>query len=186
MPERKVIAEGISYIEQLGWSLTVVRGGGETPKAPLHRGWPDLQLGVESLRHILEHNHDAGIGLNLGGSGLIDLEGDTPEGEAILDDLCKGLTFPCWQSRKSKHRLFQAHPDISKLTVMPEEIEFRTGRHQSVLPPTVIRETAYQWLVSPFDVQPPPARARHPRPSETRSSDNESPELSMQGSHVRR
>ena len=36
------------------------------------------------------------------------------------------------------------------------KIEFRTGRHQSVIPPSIIDGHQYQWLVSPFDCPPPP------------------------------
>src|SRR5271156_3289641 len=88
------------YVGDLGWWLLPVLG-----KKPIWDGWPDYQPDIEVLIHFLVNNPNLGIGLNLGGSALIDLEADTPEGEMILDDLCAGQEFPCWRSRRSKHRL---------------------------------------------------------------------------------
>jgi hypothetical protein len=48
---------------------------------------------------------------------------------------------------------------VAHLNIVGLGIEFRTGRHQSVLPPSVIvaeEKTEYRWLVSPFDCPPPP------------------------------
>lgn len=151
-----MISEAARYIEELGWHLTVVASQGKRAKCPVFVGWPDFRPAPEQVRAIIEHDWDRGIGLNLGGSGVIDLEGDSPEGEAILDDLCHGIEFPCWQSRRSKHRLFQAHPNVSYMRSPELGIEFRTGRHQSVLPPSVINGTAYEWLRSPFGLPLPP------------------------------
>jgi len=140
------------YAEDLGWRLIPVSG-----KTPIWRGWPDYYPGLPELLTALE-DPTLGIGLNLGGSGLIDLEADTPEGEMILDDLCEGLEFPCWRSKNGKHRLFQAHPEVGYLKIEMLIIEFRTGRHQSVLPPSPHPSsgTRYEWIINPFDVPPPP------------------------------
>ena len=144
------------YINDLNWVLVPVLGTGPEPKAPWVRGWPDWKPDAKALADILTKNLQAGIGVNLGGSGLIDLEGDSPEAEGLLDDLCGGLDFPSWRSRRSRHRLFQAHPQVEHLDIKALAIEFRTGRHQSVLPPTVFQGGAkYEWLVSPFEVSPP-------------------------------
>jgi len=135
-----------------------VRGTGRSPKAPISAGWPDYKPDELALSEILRRNPHAGIGVHLGGSGLIDLEGDSAEGEAILDDLCQNIVFPCWKSQKSKHRLFQAHPGVRQANIKSLGIEFRTGTNQSVLPPTRFRTTGtqYQWLASPFEIAPPP------------------------------
>lgn len=146
------------YTEELGWWLVPVRGVGIAPKAPLVDGWVDWKPDTEAITEILESHPCAGIGVHLDGSRLVDLEGDSDEGEAILTDLCRGLDFPCWRSRRSTHRLFQAHPDITYLNIKSVGVEFRAGRHQSVLPPTIFRDGGvnYKWLVSPFDLAPPP------------------------------
>lgn len=152
------IFEAERYIQELGWWLVPVRGAGPSPKAPIFEGWPDYRPDEVALSEILRRNRHAGIGVHLGGSGLIDLEGDSEEGEAILDDLCRNIVFPCWRSHRSKHRLFQAHPGVEQTNIKTLGIEFRTGTNQSVLPPTRFHTTGtqYQWLVSPFEVKPPP------------------------------
>ena len=140
------------YTSELSWRLTPVRG-----KRPVWDGWPDYYPPTETLLRYLTNNVGCGVGINLGGSGLIDIEGDTPEGEMILDDLCEGLEFPYWRSQKSKHRLFRDHPDVGYLQTFPLKIEFRADRHQSVLPPSPHPSGCrYEWIVSPFDVSPPP------------------------------
>lgn len=141
----------------LGWWLVPIRGNGSAPKAPLLDGWPEWKPDNESLVEVLQKHPAAGIGVHLGGSGLLDLEGDSDAGEAILTNLCRGMDFPCWRSTRSTHRLFQVHPDVSHLNIKALAIEFRTGRNQSVLPPTAFQDGArYEWLVNPFDVSPPP------------------------------
>lgn len=151
------IFEAERYIQELGWWLVPIRGTGRSPKAPLFQGWPSFRPDKAALSDIFNRYPDAGIGLHLGGSSLIDLEGDSEEGEAILDDLCRNIVFPCWRSHRSKHRLFQAHPGVGQTNIKTLGIEFRTGTNQSVLPPTRFRSgTQYQWLVSPFEIAPPP------------------------------
>ncbi|MCA9119271.1 MAG: bifunctional DNA primase/polymerase [Planctomycetaceae bacterium] len=142
-----------SYVNNLDWWLVPVIG-----KNPCFKGWPDFKPDANSIKSMIESNWKLGIGLNLGGSQLIDLEADTPEGEMILDDLCEGIDFPYYQSRRGKHRIFQAHNDVGYLKTDQLIIEFRTGRHQSVLPPSPHPEAklSYEWIINPFDVPPPP------------------------------
>jgi hypothetical protein len=154
-------SEAKRYVEELDWWLVPIRGIGKNGdgKAPIYKGWPAFRPSVDNLHAVLEENGDAGIGVHLAGSGLIDFEGDTEHGEAILEQLCRGLEFPCYQSRKSRHRLFQAHDAVSYLKIVDLGIEVRAGRNQSVLPPSVVigeTRTQYQWLVSPFDCPTPP------------------------------
>jgi len=158
MPETndRLIAEAARYVEELHWILTVVKGSGKNPKAPMYRGWPNFRPDSEHVRAILEFNAEAQIGINLGGSMVIDVEADSAEGESLLDDLCRGEQCPSWQASRGKHRLFQADDSIHFLKISQTAIEFRTGRHQSVLPPSVIAGKAYQWLKSPFTVPVPP------------------------------
>ena len=142
----------------LGWWLVPIRGTGIAPKAPLLDGWTEWRPSNEAITEVLHEHPAAGIGVHLGGSGLIDLEGDSDEGEAILTNLCRGIGFPCWRSTRSTHRLFQARPEIGHLNIKALAIEFRAGRHQSVLPPTILQGNAgkYEWIINPFDVPPPP------------------------------
>lgn len=152
---------GKQYIEELGWWLVPIRGVGKNGdgKAPLYKGWTAFRPDVAHLHAVLEYRADAGIGVHLQGSGLIDLEGDTEQGEAILEQVCQGFEFPCYRSRKSKHRLFRSHEAVSYLKIADLGIEIRAGRNQSVLPPSVVvgeERTQYEWLVSPFDCPIPP------------------------------
>jgi hypothetical protein len=148
-------AEAICYMERFDWWLVPVHGQGATPKAPIYRGWQEFRIGVADLIEKLENKPQTVIGLHLGGSGLLDLEGDTPEGEKVLTDLCRGLAFPCWRSGKSHHRLFLAHPQVNYWK--DGDLEFRTGNHQSILPPSVLQpgSISYEWLISPFEIAPP-------------------------------
>ena len=154
------ISEAIRYVEMLGWVLTFIRGTGDNPKAPLFAGWPDFRPDADHVRAILEFFAHVQIGINLGASMLIDVEADSPGGEQVLNDLCHGHEFPCWQSSRGKHRLFQADESIRFLKTEITAIEFRPGRHQSVLPPSVIAGTQYKWLTSPFSVPAPPLPQR--------------------------
>ena len=148
------------YIVGLGWSLVLVHGYGNSAKKPVFVGWPDLRPNPEWFEVALQQWGDAGLGVNLGASGLIDLEGDSEEGEAVLDDLCQDVEFPFYQSRRSKHRIFQSSPDVTHLDLKSLKIEFRAGRHQSILPPSIMDGVQYKWIVSPFDTPPPPLPAR--------------------------
>ena len=146
--------------QTLNWWLVPVHGYGKLAKKPLFGGWPDFHPNVEHLAATFEFRGDAGLGVNLGASALIDLEADTPEGEKVLADLCQGIECPCYQSRRSVHRLYQAHDEVTYLKVAGLVIEFRAGRHQSVVPPSVIDGTEYRWRVNPFDCPPPPISER--------------------------
>lgn len=152
------ISEAARYVESFHWWLTVVRGTGEKPKAPMYDGWPDFRPSLRHLESLLAANPLRGLGINLGGSGLLDLEADSDQGDAQLDDLCRGHDFPCWHSRRGKHRLFLAPDGFGHLNITSLGIEFRAGRHQSILPPSVIGDerVEYRWIVSPFDCPPPP------------------------------
>ncbi len=152
------LEQAIRYVTELGWCLVPLRAVEPEPKKPIYGGWPDLRPKEQQLVEIFEGQPHLGIGLNLGPSGLVDIEGDSPQAEAILDDLCQGLEFPCWRSRRSTHRLFRSTEGISHHRIADLEIEFRAERHQSVLPPTQFRPggTTYEWIVDPFDVAAPP------------------------------
>ncbi|NQU26325.1 MAG: bifunctional DNA primase/polymerase [Candidatus Nealsonbacteria bacterium] len=109
------ISAGTKYVEALDWWLVPVHGIGKKAKSPIYKGWPDVKPGIDHLQACLDFHGDAGIGINLGGSGLLDLEGDSEEGEAILTDLCIGIDFPRYKSSKSIHRLFQVPDSVGHL-----------------------------------------------------------------------
>lgn len=155
MNQKSKIKEAIRYIEECNWWLTIIRGIGNKPKAPIFDGWPDYRPSIEVVETYLSQHWDAGIGINLGGSKIIDVEADSDEGEAFLNDLCRGHDFPCWQSRRGKHRLFLLEEGDQFFKDDTTKIEFRTGRHQSVLPPSVINGVGYRWINDPFTVPVP-------------------------------
>jgi hypothetical protein len=155
------IAAAERYILELGWILVPVRGPGtRKPKAPIYDGWPECRPDWHDLASLLKDRPNAGIAINLGASGLIDVEADSPDDEARLDDLCADFIFPCWRSMRSKHRLFVNDGTIDFLKV--GATEFRTGNHISILPPSLHAKgkIRYEWIASPFDVSPPPLPAK--------------------------
>jgi len=153
-----LIRESRRYIEDLNWCLTVVVGSGAQSKRPFFKGWPDFRYDAAQLERLLTKYPNAGVGLNLGPSQLVDVEADTKEGGELLDELCSGIETPCWKSRRGKHRLFQLPDDFGKLEIKSLGIEFRTGRHQSVLPPSIlgVDRVSYQWIIEPFGCLPLP------------------------------
>ena len=155
------ISASARYMLELGWVLVPVRGPGTPkPKAPIYDGWPECRPAWDDLAALLKDRPNAGIAINLGASGLIDVEADTPEDEARLDDLCADCAFPCWRSLRGKHRLFANDGTIEFLKA--GGTEFRTGRHISILPPSLhaTGNTRYEWITSPFDIGPPPLPAK--------------------------
>lgn len=81
----------------------------------------------------------------------------------LLINAACGSERPRWWSRRGVHRLFQAHPEVEHHDLRHAHgvaVEFRAGRHQSALPPSVIAGTKYEWIASPFDVPPPPLPER--------------------------
>lgn len=154
------IAAAKRYILELGWVLLPVRGPGcKGPKAAIYDGWPECRPEWTDLAELLARRPKAGIALNLGASGLVDVEGDTPEAEALLDDLCAGADFPCWRSARSKHRLFANDGSIGHLKT--GGVEIRAGRHYSILPPSPHPDgLTYQWIMTPFGLDPPPPPER--------------------------
>lgn len=157
------LTEARRYVEELDWWLVPLRGYGSKPKAPALDGWPDFRPDAEALTAIFARCPGAGVGVNLGGSALIDVESDSDEAERVLEDLCRGTECPRWRSRRGVHRLFQAHPEVEHHDLRHAHgvaVEFRAGRHQSVLPPSVIGEVRYEWIADPFNVPPPPLPER--------------------------
>jgi len=84
------------------------------------------------------------MGIILG--DIIDVEGDTEEGNDLLLRMIDGLPHPMFRSSKSIHHLFQS-PDPLFQRLVVDGIEFRGAKHQSVVPPSIHEEgIRYQWV----------------------------------------
>ena len=102
----------------------------------------------------------ANIGLLLGeASGLIDVETDSAEGEALaqyfkLDHLHGAGFTPTWRSARGVHRLYRWEPWMpATATIDLGGLEVRIGGRaaQSVLPPSRHPGGAiYRWEISPW------------------------------------
>lgn len=130
--------------ENLGWALVELKTNTKLPK---RKNWPTVRVALQQLQA------NSNLGLNLGLSNLIDVEADGPNGQALLAELLKAVKTPCWRSRRGTHYLFRASERVSALSIKQLEIEFRTGRQHSVLPPSTVDGFVYQWIVNPTDCQ---------------------------------
>lgn len=100
------------------------------------------------------------VGLLLGPqSGVIDVESDTAEGEAIaralgLDRVDGAGLTPTWRSARGVHRLYRWEPWMPTVaTIDLGGLEVRIGGRaaQSVLPPSVHPSGAvYRWEIHPW------------------------------------
>lgn len=156
------IPAAIGY-HALGWWVVPVHGFGcVKPKKPIPTAWQTDRNPIDAVIEMLKRRPHAGIAVHLGGSGLIDLEGDSPAAEATLDYLCQGCRFPFWRSKRGKHRLFRNDREIEHAFFQMEQIEFRAGNHVSILPPSLHAdgELRYSWEIHPSCVEPPPLPER--------------------------
>jgi hypothetical protein len=107
---------------------------------------------ADLARRVLEKNPQANLALLLGDGGrtpLVDVEGDTPEANDLISDLCRGHDHPMFASRKSIHHLFKC-PDPFLTVLKHGGVEFRGNRHISVVPPsTHPTGQLYRWLTDP-------------------------------------
>lgn len=136
-----------------GWRIIPTRG-----KAPCGGvGWPQKATSDagEAMAMLDDSNAD-GIGVLLRGSGLIDLDADSPEAEQAIQRLFGGNIpqTPTYRSARGLHRLFEWRDGwaslASKAKAMAGPIEIRgigEKAAQSVFPPSGGR----QWIVSPAD-----------------------------------
>jgi hypothetical protein len=84
------------------------------------------------------------MGIILG--DIVDVEGDTQEGNDLLIRMIDGLPHPMFRSSKSIHHLFLS-PDPNLTRRVIGGIEFRGHFHQSVVPPSIHEYgNRYQWL----------------------------------------
>ncbi len=125
-------------------------------KIPVAKKWHS-NYNQEWSRFYIKKNSNINLGLLLG--EIVDVEGDTPEANAILDKALEGHKHPTYQSSKSIHHLFKS-PDQNLTCLKFRGIEFRGDKHFSVLPPsTHAGGKRYRWKVGPECGMPemPPA-----------------------------
>jgi hypothetical protein len=138
-------------------------------KTPINRAWQIEPLTADQICELLRKHPGANVGIKWGAeSGLIDVEGDTPEAEHVLQELLDESGFPelvlipTYRSRRGLHRIFRFTPELPKAVVKLFGIEFRCGGNgkgaQSVVPPSRHQSGAqYEWLefLSLDEVEPP-------------------------------
>jgi hypothetical protein len=174
----------IRMADEFGWTIVRLWGveqagvcrcprGAACPspgKHPVERDWGNAATSDSEQIAVAFTDRD-NIGVVVGPkSGVIDVEYDTPEGRAAVEDALKNVEFvtPTYRSGRSVHRLFKwsdEFPRAAKLDI--SGIEFRLGADgraaQSVLPPSTHHTgVQYQWVegMSPWDcaVAPLPDR----------------------------
>lgn len=139
------------YTKSLGWEIIPTL---PKSKIPFMKGWQD-EYDWDRIRRYLVAHPECNIGLRLG--HVIDVEADSPEANARLDRLLAGAPdHPSYRSAKSTHHLFLTpDPDLTK--IVAQGIEFRGGRHQSLLPPSVTKDgVEYTWLTWKTPIPPLP------------------------------
>jgi hypothetical protein len=115
-------------------------------KIPVTKKW-NGKYNREWSRSYVSANPMCNIGLLLG--DIVDVEGDTPEANALLIDMLKGHDHPTYQSSKSVHHLFKS-PDHKLTCLKFGGVEFRGHKHYSVIPPSIHAwGIDYKWLVTP-------------------------------------
>ncbi len=151
---------------QSGWKVLPIASH---EKRPVITRWQE-QASCDPLVIADWWNHwpDANVGLLLGeGSGVIDIECDSPDAEEVLKTLFDGElpSTPTYKSTRGCHRLFEWTPELpfpgkAVFKIGPQKsLEIRTGNGgkgaQSLLPPSIHPTGAqYVWLpgLSPDDV----------------------------------
>jgi hypothetical protein len=133
-------------------------------KRPVWTRWQTVRRSREELAAALGNCRLLNIGVVLGQCPWIDVETDTPEGEANLraifgSDLPR---TPVWRSKRGEHRAFKRPPGLpNKAVVKVDGIEFRIGGGKkgalSIVPPSVHPDgPRYEWLpgLSLHEVEP--------------------------------
>jgi hypothetical protein len=128
-------------------------------------GWPERATDdEETIASWFDSDEPVNIGVRLGAnSGIIDVEFDSPEGEAVLKKFgLDRIDTPAYSSGRGVHRIFQHEdwmPDAGVVKVDGLEVRIGGGEKasQSVIPPSWHWSgKRYQWLPgrSPEDVEP--------------------------------
>ncbi len=120
-------------------------------KRPIYRDWTSYN--PKKARNYVLNDPNVNLGILLG--RVIDVEGDTDEANATIDDLIGDYPHPVYKSSRSKHHLFLT-PDRRLTHFSFKNIEFRGYGHQSLLPPSRVGSTRYQWLQMTETIPPLP------------------------------
>jgi hypothetical protein len=148
----------------INWAIVPIKTRSKNPGTIVGKNW-QAQASADpgQISEWRSNNFGCNWGLLLGPkSGVIDVEYDSDEGQAILDaavEAC-GVKTVTYKSAKSVHRLFRYDErfDGQKAKVGIKGTEWRFGQDsaQSVIPPS-IHETGgrYEWLpgLSPAEVE---------------------------------
>ncbi len=131
-------------------------------KVPVGRDWPAHTVDEAELQKRLTNNPKANVGVMLGPeSGVIDVDCDSPEAEAIFVKLFGEVRTPGWKSTRGPHYLFAWDERLRPLAgaLKYQGLEFRVGTgdaHQSVIPPSIVDGVKREWALSPKDCDPAP------------------------------
>lgn len=112
-------------------------------KAPINKAW-NTAWDAEKVKECFKNDDNLNIGLLLG--DVLDVEGDTPEANAMIKSMIANYPHPKYKSEKSVHHLF-LNPFHNLTRIVFKKMEFRGHLHQSVLPPSRHPSGAkYYWL----------------------------------------
>lgn len=120
----------------------------QNSKIPMCLGW-NRNWNRKIVRDQLRKNPNCNIGFLLG--DIIDVEGDSPEANLIIERLVGDYPHPTYRSTRSVHHLFKT-PDADLRIFKHNDVEFRGHGHQSVLPPSKHEEIIYKWLSVDFPI----------------------------------
>lgn len=144
-----------------GWRVLPIK---PASKLPLIKAWQKAaSSNPAQIEAWWQQFPAANVGVCLGeGSGILDLECDSPKAEQDYLSLFDGdpPVTTTYQGVRGKHRLFRWRNDLPGGAVIKlGEIEVRTGGGgkgaQSVFPPSIHPSgVAYQWLVPPAECRP--------------------------------
>jgi len=111
-------------------------------KTPISKGWYK-NWSIDKWRcHFASGKFNMGIILG----DIVDVEGDSPEANEILNKIIGSYPHPKFSSCKSVHHLFK-NPDKDLTRIAHQGIEFRANNHQSVVPPSIHENNIrYRWI----------------------------------------
>ena len=122
-------------------------------KRPTVKAWNKKRYTADEIRRRCETD-DLNVGLILGPASAIDIECDSPESPADLEELFGGSIpeTPSWSSKRGTHRLFAWDDRFAGLgaTTKYKSVEVRLGADAkaaySLLPPSVSDDHAREWI----------------------------------------
>ena len=144
---------------QLGWHLCPMASGSKNPGSILGKDWPSKC--TNNPAEIATWPEGCNVGVLLGPrSGIIDLEYDSDQGEALVDMWIEetGVVTPAYRSAKSVHRLFRWDDKFAlegaKFGAFGVEFRFGCDKAQSVIPPSLHESgVRYEWIVPPWECE---------------------------------